>query len=93
MAGAHDLTGDPQFAKGQLIPYPVDEEAVWKGKYGVSQVLAMYRQRYSPAAGSKLIGGGDPADGKGAFIGAIGPGEDMKSDLFGRVLLGGGAGR
>lgn len=85
-AGAHDVMADPKFAQGRLIPYSVNEEEVWNRRYGVSQVLAMYRQRYSPAAGSKLIGGGDPADGKGAFIGAIGPGEDMKSDLFGRVL-------
>ncbi len=85
-AGAHDINADPKFAKGKLIPYSVNEDDLWNRKYKVSQVLALYRERYAPAEGSPLINGGDPADGKGAFIGAIGAGKEGAGDLFGRFL-------
>ena len=83
-AGIHDVKGDPKFAKGRLIPYPVNDEDIWMGKMRVSQVLALYRERYAPGAGSPLIGAGDPQDGKGSFIGAIGPGGNTPPDRFGR---------
>ena len=81
---AHDVRADPKFAQGRLIPYAVDEDAVWNGKYKVSQVLALYRQRYAPGPGCPLVIAGDPADGKNAYIGAIGSGEDAPDDRFGK---------
>ncbi len=83
-AGAHDIQADPKFAQGPIIPYGVNEADVWAGKFKVSEVLALYRQRYAPVADSPLLNGGDPADGKNSYIGAIGPGKDAPDDLFGR---------
>ncbi|HTS31427.1 MAG TPA: Ig-like domain-containing protein, partial [Bryobacteraceae bacterium] len=54
----------------------------------VSDVLATYRAMYTPAAGSPLIHAGDPQDGSGGNIGAIGNGES--ADQFG--LFGSGSG-
>ena len=85
-AGAHDVHADPKFAEGRLIPYSVNEADVWNRKYAVSQLLALYRQRYAPAGGSPLVGAGDPADGPGSYIGAIGPGSGAPHDQFGRFL-------
>ncbi len=83
---APDVHADPKFAEGRLIPYSVNEADVWNRKYAVSQLLALYRQRYAPAAGSPLVGAGDPADGPGSYIGAIGPGSGAPHDQFGRFL-------
>ncbi len=85
--GAHDVHADPRFAQGRLIPYAADEADVWNRNYKVSQVLALYRRRYAPAAGSSLLKGGDPADGKDSYIGAIGPGQDAAHDRFGRFSV------
>jgi len=86
-AGAHDVTGDPMFA-GDVpqVPYQVDEGAVWSRAYGVSQVLGYYRALYTPRAGSPLVDAGDPADGAGNDIGAIGAGADDPADKFGKVM-------
>ena len=43
-----------------------------------------YREIYRPATGSPLIGAGDPADGAGTFIGAIGADDTNPIDRFGR---------
>ena len=51
---------------------------------GVAKILATYREAYTPAAGSPLIGGGDPADGAGTNIGAIGSARASDLDRFGR---------
>jgi hypothetical protein len=83
-AGVHDVHADPKFAQGRLIPYSVNQDDVWNRKYAVSEVLALYRQRYAPAAGSPLVNAGDPADGKKSYIGAVGPGNDAPDDRFGR---------
>ena len=87
-AGPHDVNADPRFAQGSIIPYPVNQSEVWNRRYGVSEVLAFYRRRYTPLESSPLVGAGDPADGKGSTIGAIGAGATASSDLFGR--FGGG---
>jgi hypothetical protein len=47
-------------------------------------MLAFYRGAYTPAAGSPLIGAGDPADGAGTNIGAVGSSERPGEDRFGR---------
>lgn len=82
--GAHDVKADPQFAKGNPLPYPINEADIWNGKQTVGQVLGLYREHYAPKPGSPVLGAGDPADGKNSFIGAIGPGSDAPVDLFGR---------
>ncbi len=94
-AGAHDKHADPMFAQGRLIPYAVNEADVWNRKEPVSRVLALYRQRYAPVAVSPLLNAGDPADGKGSFIGAIGAGKEATGDRFGRFgeAVGDGKGR
>ena len=86
--GAHDVNAEAKLTLGTIAPYAVDEEAVWVGKLKVSAVLAEYRGQYTPAAGSPLIGAGDPADGKDAFIGAVGPaGCTRADDRFGKFSV------
>lgn len=86
-AGAHDVDADPKF-NGEVpeIPARIDEGSVWSRTYGVSKVLAYYRSLYTPTAGSPLVDAGDPADGAGNDIGAIGAGAGNAADKFGRVL-------
>jgi hypothetical protein len=86
-AGGHDINADAEFA-GEVpeIPSRIDEGSVWSRTYGVSKVLAYYRSLYTPAAGSPLIDAGDPADGAGNDIGAVGAGTANAADKFGRVL-------
>ncbi len=84
--GAHDLKADPQFTRGNILPYPIHEADVWNGKFTVAQVLALYREAYAPKPGSPVLTAGDPADGKNSFIGAIGNGADP-NDLFGKWPL------
>ncbi|HTM46422.1 MAG TPA: hypothetical protein VL137_15785 [Polyangiaceae bacterium] len=88
-AGAHDASdgadgqlADTPFAGTRVMPLPnrmienvIDEAAVWQGTQTVSQVLALFRERYTPMAGSSVIDAGDPQDndaqGRVADIGAI----------------------
>jgi hypothetical protein len=67
------------------IPYRIAEGCIWAGDCTTGQVLAHYRQTYRPAAGSPLVNAGDPADGAGTSIGAIGADDNNPADLFGRV--------
>ena len=59
----------------RIIESVIDEAAVWQGTQKVSQVLALFRDRYTPKAGSPIIDTGDPADndaqGRRVDIGAI----------------------
>jgi hypothetical protein len=68
--GKHDLVEvDPKF-KGPLPDvFPFDDADIKAGKVTVSQMLARFREMYSPAADSPLLGAGDPADGSGTPIG------------------------
>lgn len=69
--GAKDQQVNPQF-KGPLPDkFPFSDEDVKSGKVTVSQILKFYRDAYSPAPGSPLLGAGDPADGLGTDIGAV----------------------
>jgi hypothetical protein len=91
--GLHDLGGlnshmKPEFMQPTLIPFPFLPEDIWNRTKKVSDVLAAYRSMYSPAHGSPLIGAGDPQDGAGGNIGAVGNGEP--TDQFGK--FGGAAG-
>jgi hypothetical protein len=60
-----------------------DDAALWTRAMTVRQLLAQYRHRYTPAAGSPLIDKGDPAGGTGNDIGAVGAGAPNAADKFG----------
>jgi len=65
------------FAGQRIYPYEtvVDEGAVWQRTQKLSTILAVFRTRYTPAAGSPLNDRGDSQDndahGRRADIGAI----------------------
>ena len=89
--GMHDLGGfnghaNPKFTRPTAIPFPFRPEDIWSRAKKVSDVLATYRSMYAPAAGSPLIGAGDPQDGAGGNIGAVGNGEP--ADQFGKFGTG-----
>src|SRR5262249_41653601 len=54
--------------------FPCSDEDIKARKVGVAKMLSHYRAAYAPAAGSPLPRAGDPADGPGSFIGAVGAG-------------------
>jgi hypothetical protein len=72
--GKSDLVEvDPKF-KGPLPDvFPFDDADIKAGRVTVAQILAKFREIYTPAEGSPLIGAGDPADGAGTSIGAVEP--------------------
>jgi MYXO-CTERM domain-containing protein len=82
-AGAHDVQQDCQLGAGNEIPYSRPEGDIWRGNYKVSQVLAYYRDRFTPQAGSPVI---DAADDTGGDIGAIEAPSGMQrpDDQFGK---------
>jgi hypothetical protein len=81
----NDVTGDPMFSGAvPEIPYKIAEGAIWTRKYGISGVLAYYRELYTPATGSPLIDKGH--GGAGNDIGAIGAGTTHADDKFGLVM-------
>ena len=86
-APAHDVGGlnaqvDPHFVEpGEPWRYGFDD--LWTRRVPVSQVLAKYRARYTPAPGSPLIDAGDRQFVAGNDIGAVGAGQPAADDLFG----------
>jgi len=84
--GAHDVQANPKLAGQAEIPYRIAEGCIWTGVCTTAQVLAHYRDIYRPASDSPLINAGDPADGAGTAIGAVGPDDNNPVDLFGRFL-------
>jgi hypothetical protein len=82
--GKVDEQADPRFKGPIPRAFPFSDEEVKARKVGVSKMLAFYREAYSPAAGSPLIGAGDPADGEGTNIGAAGAARSSDQDRFGR---------
>jgi hypothetical protein len=81
--GAVDEQVDPQFSGPLPTAFPFDDEDIKSGKVTVSAMLAWFRAAYTPAGRSPLIDAGDPADGEGADIGAVGAGKPHKDDRFG----------
>lgn len=81
--GKIDDQADPKFAGPIPKAFPFSNEEIKARKLGVSKMLAYYREAYAPAKDSPLIGAGDPADGAGTNIGAIG-GKSSERDRFGR---------
>ena len=75
---------DPKF-KGPLPKeFPFQDEDIKSGKVTLSQMLAHFRDLYTPAPGSPLIDAGDPADGAGTDIGMVDAGQPAKEDGFGK---------
>jgi hypothetical protein len=75
------------FAGLRDYPYSIDEAAVWNRQLKLPQILAAFRWRYRPRAGSPVIDAGDVVDddalGRRTDIGAIDrDGHDQ--DRFGR---------
>ena len=65
--------------------FPFADDVVVTRLVTVCQILAFYRGLYTPGAGSLLIDKGDPMDGVGTDIGAVGAGTPAAADLFGTV--------
>jgi hypothetical protein len=87
--GEHDATSggpvDQQVNPGALGVsgcFPWSDDDIENATVTMSTVLAALRAGYSPATGSAPLGAGDPADGTGNYIGAIGDGT-LAQDLFG----------
>lgn len=83
--GPVDEQVEPQFLQEPPLALPFDEAALLSGELSVWQVLATLRSAYTPGAGSPLVDAGDPQDGAGADIGAIGAGISHASDRFAGV--------
>jgi hypothetical protein len=84
--GPKDAQADPKLKGPIPKAFPFADTDIRAGKVTVARILAQYRDAYSPAEGSPLVGAGDPADGPGSFIGAVGPGKDAPNDDFGRPV-------
>ena len=82
--GAADAQAEPKFAGPIPKKFPFSDDDLKAGKVTVSKVLAHYRDAYAPAKSSPLLNAGDPADGKGSYVGAVGGGEKTPHDYFGR---------
>ena len=90
--GRHDLRFggdmneqvDPQFRGAMEKVFPFQDVDIKRGKLTVSQMLKGFRDRYTPIPGSPVIDAGDPSDGAGADIGAVGAGRENPADLFGK---------
>ncbi len=70
---------DPKFKGPIPTAFAFSDDDIKSGKVTVSQILAFYRDVYTPAPGSPLIDAGDPADGDGTDIGAVDAGKPAKS--------------
>jgi hypothetical protein len=81
--GPVDEQVDPQFRQTPPLELPYDERDVVSGKLSVWQVLSTLRDLYTPDAKSPLVDTGDPADGAGVDIGAIGVGVANVDDRLG----------
>jgi hypothetical protein len=81
--GALDAQADAQFQGPLPGAFPYSDEDIKARRVRVADILEAYRKAYSPAAGSPLIDAGDPADGPGADIGAVGAGRPDSADQFG----------
>jgi hypothetical protein len=83
--GPLDEQVDPGFEQQPPLELPYDEEQLRRGTLDVWQVLRLLRDLYTPAATSPLVDSGDPADGAGTDMGAVGVGTPHADDRFGGV--------
>jgi hypothetical protein len=89
--GAHDArAGGPVDEQVDPAPlgfsgdcFPWSDEDIEASRVTVSKILAATRTAYTPAPGSPMLAGGDPADGAANFVGAVGDGSST-TDRFGR---------
>jgi hypothetical protein len=81
-AGGQNEQVNPQFLEAPE-PWRYGWDDLWTRRVTVSQVLANYRTRYTPAPGSPLIDTGEPIFIAGNDIGAVGAGQQASDDLFG----------
>jgi hypothetical protein len=84
VGGAKDAQAEPKFRGPLPQRFPFSDDDIRSGKVTVREVLARYREAYAPAEGSPLLNAGDPADGAGSYIGAVGAGDRTPHDRFGR---------
>ncbi len=82
---APKLAGDAKMP----VKFTFDDTEIKAARTTVCQILAFYRTLYAPAAGSPLVGTGDPADGAQNNIGAIGGADDH----FGKLCADGDIGK
>ena len=82
---AKDQQVDPRLATPPPVVFPFADDVVVTRLVSVCQILAFYRGLYTPGAGSLLIDKGDPNDGVGTDIGAVGAGTPAAADLFGTL--------
>jgi hypothetical protein len=83
--GKIDDQVDPRFVGPLPKAFPFADDEIKARKVSVARILATYRAAYTPAPGSPLIGAGDPADGAGTNIGAVGCAQPSEVDRFGRL--------
>ena len=83
VGGVVDQQVDPRLAGASEGCFPWSDDDIKARKVTVSQMLAYFRAAYTPLSDSPLRGGGDPADGAGNAIGAVGDGT-AATDAFGR---------
>jgi hypothetical protein len=80
----HDVSREPKFAGPIPDRFPFRDDDILAHKVTVPAILAHYLAAYAPTADSSLLKAGDPADGAGSYIGAVGGGTDTPKDHFGR---------
>lgn len=85
VGGEKNAQVNPKFVGPIPKRFPFKDEDIRSGKVTVAQILAHYRAAFTPAEGSPLIGSGDPADGNGSYVGAVGAGKNPPNDDFGRL--------
>jgi Right handed beta helix region len=91
--GLHDVPAggtvnqqtDPRFTSPTPRTFPFGEDDIRTGTTTTCEVLAYYRQAYAPGSDSPLIDAGDPAEGAGNDVGAVGAGVPNDADKFGRL--------
>jgi len=89
----HDVHAAPGFTGPLPTAFPFASADVQAGTVKVSAILSHYRDLYTPAAQSPLIGTGDPTIGANNNIGAIGQGAATDpNDQFGTFKPGSGGG-
>jgi hypothetical protein len=81
--GPVDAQLNPKLQGPLLTEFPFTDAEIVTGKISVSQMLNRFRTLYKPSPASPLIDAGDPADGAGTDIGAVGAGKPNSQDQFG----------
>lgn len=85
--GAKDAQATPKFQGPLPARFPFSDDEIRSRQATVGKILAAYRAAYTPAEASPLLRAGDPAEGAGSYIGAVGTGQEAAGDHFGRFPL------